>query len=175
MAKPVLCVLLALCLAAPVVALGKVAVTGASPCGAAVSASAGKHLVSSLGGSIEGRIPTTDCRAAFTDATRALMGETPSREQVPGVGLRPNCPNPFGPTTTVSYYLREPARVVLTVHDVSGRVIATLADGTDQGGQVRNIQWTGANESGDELPSGVYFLRMVTEHFDQTRKMVLLR
>jgi hypothetical protein len=174
MAKPMLFVLLALCLVASGVAIGRVTLTGASRCGTAESESAGKRLVSSVGGSVESialkaRLPSPGGGAIGKPyGDRALL--EPSLD-----GLRPNYPNPFNPTTTTFYFLSEPSHVALRVHDVSGRAVATLVDGWEEGGCVRSVEWNGTDEKGKGLPSGVYFLRIVTPRLDQTRKMVLLK
>ena len=171
--KLLCCSSLALCMVAAVAApCPAVTERASSPC-AVESSSAGKHLVSSLGGSIARAAVRTVPGHAQELPMAVWTGE--GTEQEEAAGLRPNCPNPFNPATTVSYVLQYPTPVTLTVHDVSGRVVATLADAQDAGAGVHSILWRGQSDDGALLPSGVYFLRLVTEQFEQTRKMVLLK
>ena len=85
-----------------------------------------------------------------------------------------NYPNPFNPSTTISYTVDQPSDIRLTVFDIRGRRVITLVDRfQDQG--VYHIQWDGTNSSGRALASGVYFYRMEAENYSVTRKMVLLK
>ncbi|HEX6790038.1 MAG TPA: YCF48-related protein [Candidatus Krumholzibacteria bacterium] len=83
--------------------------------------------------------------------------------------LLPNQPNPFNPETTIRFVVPEKMRVTLTVHDVAGRVVATLADGVSEPG-LRSITW-----KADGLASGVYFARLRAGKMEVSQKMVLLK
>lgn len=78
-------------------------------------------------------------------------------------------PNPFNPTTTISYDLAARGHVTLKVYDVTGKLVATLVDGEMPGGG-HNITWEASG-----VVSGVYFYRMQAGDLVQTRKMVLLK
>ncbi|RMF64848.1 MAG: T9SS C-terminal target domain-containing protein, partial [Bacteroidetes bacterium] len=80
-----------------------------------------------------------------------------------------NYPNPFNPSTTISFDLPRPETVRLTVYDVAGRRVATLAEGTYPAGTHR-VTW----EAGG-LASGVYLYRLEAGDFVQTRKMMLVK
>jgi len=91
------------------------------------------------------------------------------------LGLYQNVPNPFNPTTTIAYDV--PAggsHVVIEVFDVNGRQVSTLIDEPQLEGR-RSVSWHGVDESGRELPSGVYFYRMTAGEYAETRKMLLLK
>ena len=92
-----------------------------------------------------------------------------------------NYPNPFNPTTTISFTIGDDAaagssqaRVLLELYDVSGSRVAVLEDGYRPSGRY-SVTWGGKNENGRSVASGVYFARLVVGDFVQTRKMVLLR
>ena len=88
--------------------------------------------------------------------------------------LGPIVPNPFNPTTTIEFGLPTAGHILLVIHDVSGRQVATLANSPHQAGTfTRN--WDGRNDAGRDVSSGVYFARMVAGDFTATKKMVLLR
>jgi hypothetical protein len=83
--------------------------------------------------------------------------------------LEQNYPNPFNPTTTIQYRLAEVCRVTLALYDVLGREVRVL---------VKAIESPGSHsvkiDAGD-LPSGVYFYRLLAGTFAQTKKIVLAR
>ncbi|MFH1943575.1 MAG: S8 family serine peptidase, partial [bacterium] len=67
-------------------------------------------------------------------------------------------PNPFNPETTIRYRLKERANVTLTIIDMLGRKVATLAEGERSEG-FHSIGWFGKDAAGNSMPSGVYFYR----------------
>jgi hypothetical protein len=88
--------------------------------------------------------------------------------------LEQNRPNPFNPSTTIRYQLSEAAVVRLAVYDVGGRLLKWLVDGTLPAG-AHTAAWDGTNENGERVSSGIYFYKLSTSGFAQTRKMVLLK
>lgn len=83
--------------------------------------------------------------------------------------LEQNYPNPFNPSTIISYALPKQSFVSLKIYDVLGRVAKTLINETQAPGIYR------LNFDASGLASGVYFYRLVTGSFVDTRKLVLLR
>ena len=88
--------------------------------------------------------------------------------------LHQNHPNPFNPVTTISFSLRERGRALLAVYDVAGRLVRVLADGVMDAGP-HEVAWDGRDREGRAVASGVYFYRLETGAFMETKKMVLLR
>jgi hypothetical protein len=99
----------------------------------------------------------------------ALLTEAPEAEVPLRFGLEQNYPNPFNPTSTIVFTLPHLARVRLSLYDVLGREIATLAEGAYEAGVHRVILDATA------LSSGVYFCRMTADDFAAARKIVVLR
>ena len=89
--------------------------------------------------------------------------------------LSQNYPNPFNPTTTIKYTLRNQAHVSLRVYNVAGQLVRTLVNDVQKPDAVRPIHWNGTNNAGQMVSSGVYFYKLVTKDFSQTKKMVLLK
>ena len=88
--------------------------------------------------------------------------------------LYPNSPNPFNPSTRISYDLKEQIEVTLSVYDLLGKKIKTLANQSQDAGN--NIAvWDGTDELGRPVSAGVYLYRIKAEEFTQTRKMLLLK
>jgi hypothetical protein len=84
--------------------------------------------------------------------------------------LRQNYPNPFNPGTTISYTLKSDGKVRLAVYDLMGREVAVLVDGVQAAGR-HEVSFSGA-----DLPSGVYFYRIVTANNEViTRRMALIK
>jgi len=80
-----------------------------------------------------------------------------------------NYPNPFNPTTTISYSLALPGNVELKVYNVIGELVKTLENRVLPAGE----HSTSFNASG--LSSGVYFYTLTAGHLTETRKMILLK
>ena len=93
-------------------------------------------------------------------------------------GLTAAHPNPFGPSTTVSYSVASRSHVSLMVFDLAGRVVRTLVDREVRPGEHR-IAWDGTTDAGLRAASGVYFIRMDLEgkhaSYREARKLVLLK
>ncbi|MCE5272543.1 T9SS type A sorting domain-containing protein [bacterium] len=90
--------------------------------------------------------------------------------------LGANVPNPFNPSTTISYSVggEAPLPVHLLVFNIRGQVVATLVDRVVAPGQY-TVNWDGRGRGGEKLSSGVYFYRITAGDFSFTRKMVLLK
>lgn len=90
--------------------------------------------------------------------------------------LGANVPNPFNPSTTITYHVPEgaPEHVSLKVYNLRGQLVATLVDSPRPPGEY-GVTWDGTDNNGCGLPSGVYFYRMNAGPFHSTRKMVLLK
>jgi hypothetical protein len=88
--------------------------------------------------------------------------------------LYQNVPNPFNPSTTIRFELREQADVSLIVYDVAGRSVKRLSNGTRTRG-VHTVSWDGTNDAGEHVSSGIYFYRLDAGSYVQTRKMLLLK
>lgn len=85
------------------------------------------------------------------------------------VKLNPNYPNPFNATTTVKYALPDAGPVKIEIYDLLGRMVETLVDEEKQAGR-HQVVWDASGYS-----SGVYFYRIETGDFTDTKKMILLR
>ncbi len=89
--------------------------------------------------------------------------------------LAQNYPNPFNPVTTIKYTIKEQAHVSLRVYNVAGQLVRTLVNEVQKPDGVKPVEWHGFNNSGQPVASGVYFYKLVTKDFSQTKKMVLLK
>lgn len=85
-----------------------------------------------------------------------------------------NYPNPFNPSTNISFSLAERAVVTLEVYSILGIKIKTLADREFPPGN-HTLVWDGTDRDGRPAASGIYFYSMEADDFRATEKMVLLK
>ena len=82
--------------------------------------------------------------------------------------------NPFNPITTVSFSLADSQQVVIEVFDVAGRRVRQLTAGFFSAGN-RQVRWDGRDGTGQDLPSGIYFIRLTDGDRQQNHKVTLTR
>lgn len=85
-----------------------------------------------------------------------------------------NYPNPFNPSTKISYTLPQESAVKIVVFDLLGRTVATLADGERKKG-IHTVDWFGRDDKGNNLASGMYVVQLQAGEFVTSSKMLLLR
>ncbi|UCG51024.1 MAG: T9SS type A sorting domain-containing protein [Candidatus Latescibacterota bacterium] len=88
--------------------------------------------------------------------------------------LHQNHPNPFNPTTTISFVLPERKTATLVIYDVEGRHVKTLVDNVLDAG-LKEVTWDGEDALGNQVSTGVYFYRLTAGNRTLTKKMVLLK
>ena len=88
--------------------------------------------------------------------------------------LKQNIPNPFNPVTKIRFDLPERADVKLSIINSAGIELRTLAQGVFLPGTYTFL-WDGKNSAGLQMPSGVYYYRIIAGEFSQSRKMLLLK
>ncbi len=88
--------------------------------------------------------------------------------------LQQNFPNPFNPTTRISFNLPKATRVRLDIYNIRGELINRLVDKQQTPG-VYEILWDGKNMSGQQMSSGIYFYKLHAGSFQQVRQMTLLK
>lgn len=91
-----------------------------------------------------------------------------------GFALVYNYPNPFNPTTTISYELIRDANVKIDVHNISGQKVTELVNQWQHGGK-HEVSWDGTNLSGYSVTSGVYFYTLHINNDVITKKMILMK
>jgi hypothetical protein len=98
------------------------------------------------------------------------VSEPPMEANVPkSFTLYQNYPNPFNPKTTIKYCLPKPDGVCIEVYNILGQQVATLLDSFQPAGY-HSVDW-----NAEGLCSGIYFYKITTKKFTETKKMILLR
>ena len=92
--------------------------------------------------------------------------------------LAQNHPNPFNPSTTISYNVEQSGYVSLKIYDVMGRLVRTLVDNKyvaagDQSGYT--AVWNGLDDRGHKASAGLYIYRLQSGSMSMTNKMILLK
>jgi hypothetical protein len=100
---------------------------------------------------------------------QGLSGQPPSSSS-----LDFNRPNPFNPSTIIDFAVSNPGWVTISIYNVLGQKIRTLTDRRYDAGRYR-VSWDGLADGGGPAASGIYFYKMQSPGYIQTRKMVLLR
>ncbi len=83
-------------------------------------------------------------------------------------------PNPFNPETNISFQLKTPSFVNITIYDIKGQKIQTLTSRNWELGR-HNLVWCGTDEKGNAVSSGIYFYRMIAGKYSSTKKVVLVK
>ena len=85
--------------------------------------------------------------------------------------LGQNYPNPFNPQTQFHYDLQKSGNIHLAIYDVLGKEVYTVLNGYQRAGK-HNVLWTGINNKGLQVQSGIYFYQLTTDSEITTKKMV---
>jgi len=104
--------------------------------------------------------------------TFAVIGPIPAAKSVAlpeEYDLAQNHPNPFNPTTTISYSLPEPSYVRVTIYNALGQAVVPLVD-TEQPAGYHIVRWDASG-----MAAGMYLCRMETGEYHAVRKMLLVR
>lgn len=88
--------------------------------------------------------------------------------------LNGNYPNPFNPSTSISYEVGELSDVKLEIYNLIGQQVATLVNLQQPAGKYQ-VQWDGKDNKSTYVPSGVYLCRMQAGKFSQTKKLLLIK
>ena len=113
----------------------------------------------------------SDIVIAKYDATATGVGDTP-QSYVLSVS---NFPNPFNPSTTISYTVPSRGNVTVAIFDARGARVTTLIDNKSVDAGTYRTEWIGRTDGGAVVSSGVYFARIEFNGTARTKKMVLLK
>lgn len=104
-----------------------------------------------------------------TGISTEFVFEQPYRYQ-----LQAAYPNPFNPATTIPFTLAKAGKTELIVYNIMGQKIVTLTNKNYLAG-THEVVWNGSDMSGRQVASGVYFVRLKSADFNQTKKLILMK
>ena len=94
---------------------------------------------------------------------------------IPGAfELDQNYPNAFNPSTTISFQLPRTENVRIVIYDLAGRQVRELLN-ESKGESSHTVEWTGRNQSGQTVATGMYIYQIKAGQFTQTQKMVFAK
>ena len=111
--------------------------------------------------------------SAWTTAT-ATPTEDAAAKQAASFELAAAYPNPFNPSTTISYALPQATDVRLDIYNIMGQRVRTLVAAHQPAGYYA-VEWKATDDSGHTLSSGVYFYHLQAGAFRATKRMLLMR
>ncbi|MFH2037617.1 MAG: T9SS type A sorting domain-containing protein [Candidatus Zixiibacteriota bacterium] len=88
--------------------------------------------------------------------------------------LDQNYPNPFNPTTNIKFAIKNRTNVNISIFNILGQKVATLADREFNAGYYE-ATWDGTDDNGSIVASGMYFYRLEADEFTDTKKMIMLK
>ena len=91
-----------------------------------------------------------------------------------GFEVLPAYPNPFNPSTTLTYGIDEDSKVTVQIYDITGQLITTLLNNKQQQGW-HSTQWNGTNHKNEQVPAGIYLGRITSNNTTKTTKLMLLK
>ncbi len=94
--------------------------------------------------------------------------------RTPGIYQLKNHPNPFNPSTTITFYLPQAGASTLTIYDLLGRIV-TSWDIPERSSGVHSIRWAGKDDGGRIVSGGIYVAVLKTPAITLSRRMVYLK
>ncbi|MCF7913388.1 MAG: C10 family peptidase [Candidatus Cloacimonetes bacterium] len=88
--------------------------------------------------------------------------------------LGQNYPNPFNPETNISFSLAETGQASLEIFNIKGQKVKTLVNGMMEKGE-HILHWSGNDDSGKSVSSGIYFYKLKNGRYTSTKKMILMK
>ena len=88
--------------------------------------------------------------------------------------LKQNYPNPFNPSTIIEYKLNNNENIEIVIYNINGQLVKNLFNKYASKGDYK-VFWNGKDNGGNTAPSGVYFIKMGSNNFSVTKKIVLLK
>ncbi|HOE91103.1 MAG TPA: C25 family cysteine peptidase [Candidatus Cloacimonadota bacterium] len=106
---------------------------------------------------------TASCSAVSNDVTPLFITK-----------LEGNYPNPFNPSTSIAFSLKEKSPVSISIYNVKGQLVKSLLNSEMTAGR-HSVSWNGKDNQQKSVSSGVYFYRMESKDYSGVRKMLLMK
>jgi flagellar hook assembly protein FlgD len=86
----------------------------------------------------------------------------------------PAYPNPFNPSTTITYGIDTDSKITVQIYDITGQLITTLLNKEQTQGW-HSVVWNGTNNKGTQSPAGIYLSKITAGNDVKTNKLMLLK
>jgi len=146
--------------------------------GSSTLTSESNQITGTIGQSLIGKMtsPSSTIKSGFWEQVRDLITSvelTDDKILVNEFNLYQNYPNPFNPSTIIQFAISKESFTKLEVFNAIGEKVSTLVSGTLSAG-IYQYAWNTESTSGG-LPSGVYFYRLTSGNYIQTKKLLLMK
>lgn len=112
----------------------------------------------------------------YGDTTNVVTSVKDLSENTPkDFELYPNYPNPFNPSTSISFKINNSQTISLVIYDLMGKEVKRLIDNEFHYSGSYKTNWNGKNTSNQSVASGVYYFRLIGDGIIITRSMVLMK
>ena len=114
--------------------------------------------------------------AAITIPLTGTASGSANNDQITPIvtALKGNYPNPFNPTTTISYSVKTSGPVQLEIYNILGQKVTTLVNDNIPAGN-HSVTWNGTDGNNRIVASGIYFYRMKAGKYTGTKKMIMMK
>tara|TARA_Y100000748_G_scaffold48414_1_gene36894 strand:+ start:11417 stop:14836 length:3420 start_codon:yes stop_codon:yes gene_type:complete len=119
-------------------------------------------------------IPITSVADNFGQFTSDMVGIENNISIPVDFALYPNYPNPFNPSTVISYDIGNDSHVEIDIYDMRGRKVKSLVNQEHISGRY-SINWNGDDSGGNPVSAGVYIYKLNSENKVFSRKMILMK
>ena len=124
---------------------------------------------------VSGNFVLNTNRIGFSDSGLFHLSATPDASVLPAsVSLGDPLPNPFNPQVTIPFFIGKRGEVELTIYDLKGRRVRTLASKAFTTGNYTR-QWDGRSDRGSAMPAGVYLVCIKMAEIVEARKISLVK
>lgn len=117
--------------------------------------------------------PNAACRPKLVIEANAVSSNDEVSKPVNQLTIN-NYPNPFNPSTIISFDLKQKNNISLDIYNILGKKITTLKKGVLAEGN-HSYTWNGTDKNGNKCASGIYFYRLKTKSQSITKKMIMLK
>ncbi len=104
-----------------------------------------------------------------------VRNENNDYQNVKGFGLVANYPNPFNPSTIITFQMSHPQNVTVEVYNTLGQKVTTLISNQLLSAGNHQVRWNGKDAQGNSVTSGVYLYRISSPEYSVSKKMMLLK
>ena len=115
-----------------------------------------------------------DINMQYDVADHIIVNTNPNEVSASNASSMYNYPNPFNPTTTISYQVKKAGYINIEVFNITGQKVTTLVDENREKG-THNVVWNGKDSNGNSVASGVYFYKLKNGRYTTTKKMILMK
>ena len=120
-----------------------------------------------------------DGSTAFHGPAVITMNPEDEEEQTPEIGMIAGIqsiyPNPFNPTTNISYFIAKDSNVTIEIYNTKGQLVYTMNEGEKEANKIFNVKWEGQTVGGKSAASGTYIFMLTAGDLLQTKKAILMK